>query len=346
MIRFVLLWVLSISGVLASYSGGKIKVFDEKVYPQSLITLGDNFARHALIIEKSTHLLHVFSKIDQEINYLHSYRIATGKEEGDKQREGDMRTPEGIYSLTKFLSMDDLVRRKGVDDSKIYGIGAFVTNYPNLMDVREGKTGGGIWIHSTDDRGRILEQLSSKGCTVLVDNDLVDLSNYIDLKKTIVITNKKINFLNKNEWKSQQDSFVSLISNWKTSWQEKKFDNYISNYHPLKFKNKKGDLKKYSEYKKSIFNKAEKPIIEFSDESIFRYDDYVLVQMTQKYTSNLVNGSGRKFLYLQPDENSLWKIVAEGWSNHQLKMDDYTPHLDFFSQFSCGEENCVKNAKK
>ncbi|CAI6147276.1 MAG: hypothetical protein SPLUMA1_SPLUMAMAG1_01934 [uncultured Sulfurimonas sp.] len=55
----------------------------------------------------------------------------------DKIREGDLRTPIGVYKLVKKLSKVD----------SFYGPLAFATSYPNSYDKYLGKNGSGIWIH-------------------------------------------------------------------------------------------------------------------------------------------------------------------------------------------------------
>lgn len=66
-----------------------------------------------------------------------SYHVVIGKIPiGHKQREGDMRTPEGTYRLTKRVCRTCVFKR------------AFALDYPNARDRREGRTGGAILIHN------------------------------------------------------------------------------------------------------------------------------------------------------------------------------------------------------
>ncbi len=48
-------------------------------------------------------------------------------------------------------------------------------NYPNPIDQRLKKTGGGIWLHSTNDETRIEKGLDSRGCVVAANNDLKEI---------------------------------------------------------------------------------------------------------------------------------------------------------------------------
>ena len=57
----------------------------------------------------------------------------------EKSTEGDQRTPLGVYYITSRLDGHQL--------TDFYGSGALLLNYPNEYDRRQGRTGGGIWLH-------------------------------------------------------------------------------------------------------------------------------------------------------------------------------------------------------
>lgn len=74
---------------------------------------------------------------------------------GHKQREGDMRTPEGTYRLTKRACRTCVFKR------------AFALNYPNRQDRHEGRTGSAILIHG----GAGPMYLWTAGCIALTNAD-------------------------------------------------------------------------------------------------------------------------------------------------------------------------------
>ena len=145
--------------------------------PSSLLLLDDYFSHHIIIAEKSTHTLHLYRNDKGTPVHLKSYKMATGKKPGDKIFQGDHRTPEGIYFITDFIPRQELLDRYG-KEGEIYGVGAFVTNYPNPIDHLEKKTGSGIWLHSTNDETRIEKGLDSRGCVVTANQHLIDISSY------------------------------------------------------------------------------------------------------------------------------------------------------------------------
>lgn len=255
----------------------------------------------------------------------------TGKFPGDKKIQGDKKTPEGIYFFQRFHASQDLISKYG-DYGKIYGAGAFTLNYPNEIDRREGKTGGGIWLHSSDDDNRISLGLDSKGCVVAVDKDLKDLSRFIDLSNTPIVIVENLHFLNTESWKTQKESLQSVVYNWMESWQKKNFDTYINQYSKSEFLDRKGNYNAYKAYKRAVFARSDKPQILFSDVSILLNNDYAVVTMKQDYTSSVIRDIGKKVLYLKKNNQYEWKIVSEKWSKLDQEQNiAFTPKMRYFT---------------
>jgi murein L,D-transpeptidase YafK len=145
--------------------------FDDSV-PAPLLHIADS---SAIIVEKSTHRLYFY---DGE-NLVKNFRVTTGKRRGNKQVVKDLKTPEGVYFLTEFLEDVDLPSR--------YGLRAIVLDYPNPIDKFQGKTGSGIWIHGTDDPPRLERPYDSRGCVVMLNNDMLALADLVTLNSTPVV---------------------------------------------------------------------------------------------------------------------------------------------------------------
>ena len=87
-----------------------------------------------------------------------------GKRGVEKTREGDQKTPIGVYHVTASLPRQKL--------SDFYGAGAFPINYPNEWDKRQGRNGHGIWLHGTPSDTYSRPPRASDGCIVLANADL------------------------------------------------------------------------------------------------------------------------------------------------------------------------------
>ncbi len=309
------------------------------VYPAALIQLDDNFTHHIIVAEKATHRVHLFKNQSGLPEYVKSYTAATGKRRGNKLEKGDLKTPEGIYLVTEFLSARQL-SEKYKDEAKIYGAGAFVLNYPNPMDESAGKTGGGIWLHSTDDNSRINKGLDSRGCVVIVDEDLKDISQYIELNKTKFIIVENLTFLTKETWNRTKELLNQTIESWRVSWVQENLDQYILTYSPEHFRdNSVGNYYAFRDYKKRVFSAPGAPQIQLRNLSILISDEYAVVHFIQDYVSTTINDSGRKYLFLKKDNNYEWKIVSEKWQKY-LPSDSakegeqvaFIPSMRFFDQ--------------
>ncbi len=87
------------------------------------------------------------------------YYVTMGRKGSGKQKEGDMRTPVGVYHIVDLLPDSSL--------PDLYGVGALPLNYPNDWDKKHGKTGSGIWLHGVPSDTYIRAPRASRGCVVL-----------------------------------------------------------------------------------------------------------------------------------------------------------------------------------
>ncbi len=306
--------------------------FAEDFYPSNILMMDQKFAHHVILVEKATHKLHLFENSGTSPKLVKTYSTATGKFKGDKSINGDHKTPEGIYSINDFLSKEELLRRHG-KYAEIYGAGAFPMDYPNFIDEREGKTGGGIWLHSTHDDNRISKGLDSKGCVVLQNADLRDISQYIEIERTPIIVVQDALYLTKTTWDRNRTDISQAVTRWSNAWKEKDFDTYISSYDSERFHDRsKGSYSSYKNYKKAVFSRVDKPNIKLEFISIMSNLEYAVVLLEQNYQSSVINDIGKKTLYLKKDANYEWKIVGELWSKTESSNIAFTPSKRFFKE--------------
>ncbi|WP_139452281.1 L,D-transpeptidase family protein [Campylobacter armoricus] len=222
---------------------------------------------------------------------------------GDKEIEGDLKTPIGFYELGKKFYPGD----------PYYGPFAFATTYPNVLDKTLGKTGGGIWIHGYPLDGTRLDTYKTRGCIAVYNDLLEEFNKLVEDRKAYAMTEEK------NKITTNSDEVAILLANlyaWKDSWQKSDIKKYLSFYDQKIFKHKnKIDYKQFAKTKERIFAKKEEKSIKFSDisispypniknEKIFRigfYEDY--------YTLNY-KFKGEKVLYVKLQDDKM-QILAE-----------------------------------
>ena len=311
-----------------------------RVYPAPLLELDSFYSHHVIIAEKATHMLHLFKNTNGKPELIKSYSAVTGKKMGDKGSEGDFRTPEGIYNFVQFMTHKQLIEKSGAQ-GVIYGAGAFVTDYPNPVDQHMGKGGSGIWLHSTNDETRIDKGLDTKGCVVTANSDLLDVSKYLELYHTPIVIVQDLVYLNEKTHEAQKNEIKKSIEAWLESWRNKDIEGYMSHYHVLEFKDIKGNFARYKAYKKAVFSNPGKPKIDLDNISILQSKNYAVVTFTQKYLSNSINDTGKKYLYLKQDDGYNWKIVSEVWSNHGTEGLDkkiaFEPSMRYFPESALKE---------
>jgi murein L,D-transpeptidase YafK len=309
--------------------------FATEFLPTSLLMLEKNFSHHVIVAEKATHTLYLYSNENGLPSLMKKYPMATGKKAGDKIFQGDHRTPEGIYFFTDFLTHQDLLDRHG-KQGEIYGVGAFVMNYPNPIDARAGKTGGGIWLHSTNDETRIDKGLDSRGCVVATNSNLIEVSKFLELNRTPMIVVHNMEYLTKDAWLKERSKLNDTLEQWLTGWQTEDRKLYFGSYHEKDFFDKfRGNYEQFKQYKKAVFAGAGKPNVEIENVSIFKVKDYAVISFKQIYSSKTINDIGRKTLYLKQNDYYEWKIVNETWTKSGIRNETdaqvaFQPSMRFF----------------
>ena len=135
--------------------------------------------KHALVVDSRHSRLYVFANANGHPRLIADYYVTLGKNGVEKTREGDQKTPIGVYHVTA-----NLPRQKLTD---FYGAGAFPINYPNEWDRRQGRNGHGIWLHGTPSAVYSRPPRASDGCIVLDNPDLKTLGGYLQIGLTPVI---------------------------------------------------------------------------------------------------------------------------------------------------------------
>ena len=253
---------------------------------------------YILLAKKNNKTLTLYH-IENSINKKLKIPIILGKANGDKQKEGDLKTPIGIYKI---------VTQKR-DVSSFYGPFAYVTNYPNPLDRSLNKDGNGIWIHGfppdTPDKN------STKGCIASPNRYLLELEkNLKDYKKSLLfITKKEIP-------KASKEDIVKLLSfifKWRLDWKYNNLNSYLKKYSK-DLKSRIGDFKKFKIHKTTVFSRKQKKEILFFDIKITPYPnnlDFKIwrVEMKERYTSPTYKFFGKKLLFIKQNNNNfkIWR---------------------------------------
>lgn len=263
-----------------------------------------------LVVDKSQCQLSVY-RYEKEWSKLKSFECTTGKKIGNKQEEGDLKTPNGVYWIEDAWSGKELLRRHG-PTANVYGSGAFALTYPNYFDkVIEHKGGSGIWIHGTLKT----DPIATRGCVSLNNLNLLKLVPYVELEKTAVIIEEKTKMLSAKELKQTQTKLKRFLKTWKNAWENNDNARYLSSYSK-KFRTERFNYKGWERHKRRVNSLNSKRQIKIEDLSIFKTADVYYIQFTQHYQSSRTKDVGTKQLFVKEEKGGM-RILSENWTQQK-----------------------------
>ncbi len=239
------------------------------------------------------------------------FPCTTGKVDGDKFREGDLKTPIGIYWLNQAWAGWELAEYFG-NGANVYGTGAFEVSYPNYFDqVVEQKDGNGIWIHGTVKGNPI----PTRGCISVSNNNFLELTQSVELGATPVIIEENVAFSTQEEIAREQQLLLGAIESWRRAWEENDLEEYLS-YYSTDFLTEKWNYDNWQAHKKNVMIQNKRRRILVNDLSVLKSKNIYHVRFVQTYTSSALNDVGLKHLFLIKEADGL-KIISENWTELQ-----------------------------
>ncbi len=254
------------------------------------------------VVDKTKKKLEVISYNGGITKKLFSSSVIVGKN-GDKLLEGDLKTPIGVYQLTRRFTPND----------RYLGPLAFSLSYPNLLDKLAKRNGGGIWIHGYPLDGQRTDELKTKGCVAMQNDTLMKFDDVVDHKKTLAFI-----YEDKRPEASAKDIavIISGLLGWKKTWSESDIENYLK-FYDKNFERYDGmSLEKFKSMKRAIFSKKEKKRISFSNFLITPYpnlknDRLFRVSFYEDYVSDTHKFAGQKTLYVKLYNDDIKIFIEE-----------------------------------
>ncbi len=261
--------------------------------------------KNAIVVDTQKSRLYLYQNDNGRPRFVADYYISHGKLGAEKMREGDKKTPVGVYHVTSSLSP------KKVGD--FYGTGAFPINYPNEWDKRQGRNGHGIWLHGTPSDTFSRPPKASDGCVVLSNVDLDSLAKNLQIGLTPVIISNSVEWLTLDDWQNERATLNNKIEEWRKDWESRDIDRYLKHYS-TKFTSGKQSLEQFAIQKRQVNSGKSWIKVKLANLSMFRNpgkDELVVVTFEQDYQSNNLSNQMKKSQYWIR-EDSTWKIVFEG----------------------------------
>lgn len=246
---------------------------------------------------------------------LMKLRIAIGKAHGDKEKEGDNKTPEGIYFTSHIIDGKGLPAK--------YGPFAIPINFPNEFDLKQGKTGYGIWLHGVEKDARVEEANVTEGCVAFYNADIVSLAKWSKPKQTLVVITDDASTVNDA---FDHNAVLRATRKWQGDWQDRDIDAYISNYaSDFKYERKKRAA--YKRYKSRVFDSYKSMQVDFTNLRVFTHKKYAVAIMNQDFNGDdRYVSAGRKILYWTKEKGQ-WRISHEVYEDESFETQSYSKKL-------------------
>ena len=259
----------------------------------------------AFVVDSRRSRLYVFENVDDQVRLVSDYYVTIGKRGVEKTREGDQKTPLGVYHVTGTLPRSKL--------TDFYGSGAFPINYPNAWDRRLGRNGYGIWLHGTPSDTYSRAPRASDGCIVLANPDLESVSRQVQTGLTPIIISDEIEWTSTAELARERRSLEDALDAWRHDWESRDSARYLAHYS-RRFQSGDQDYRAWAAHKQRVNAGKQWVRVGLSNTAMFRYPrerDFVVVAFDQDYRSSNMSNRMRKVQYWVREEGR-WKILYEG----------------------------------
>lgn len=296
----------AVLGELRDESQKRMKALLERppvgAIPSQFLSLAPR-TRHAIAIDASRSRLYLFENQPSGLNLVADYYVSIGKLGFEKMAEGDLRTPLGIYFITGSMNPHAL--------KDFYGSGALPINYPNELDNRRGKTGGGIWLHGTPPNQFARAPLATDGCVVLANPDLNSIIRTVQVRNTPVVIARSLKWVKPTQARLESKPFEDTLSAWQNAKSRANAAQMLSFYSP-QFNSHGKALPEWSQAVRRQLDKSRGHPVQFKDLSMLRWTDNAdtMVVTFSELTGRAQTGTSKRQYWER--QGNQWKIFYEG----------------------------------
>ncbi len=291
---------------------------DDQLVPEGVIQIGKHIS-DLLLIDLGRSTLFNLSVGEQErAPYItDSHYISSGKAGYGKQREGDNKTPLGIYRITSHRSDASL--------PDLYGSGALTLNYPNNLDRYLGRTGSGIWLHGVPHSQRSRPPRSSEGCVTMSNEHLTALTHRVKPDETVVMLSHDVVWVSTEHISAQRKALRQLFRQYQDAWAsanqttiqalyESPIDGSASTTtHKVDRESVAGiDASDISIFINPVIRSTTDPVRQNTSERTLRDHQPSAHHVVMNMRTSVENET-QLTLYWVKNKHQQWKVVAEQW---------------------------------
>jgi hypothetical protein len=183
-----------------------IRAARQDLWPAALLQISGQ-QKFALYMDIPAARLIVYENNAGQLKQVDNFYASIGIAGAKKRREGDQKTPVGIYRITGFIPSRKLHER--------YGSGALPIDYPNKLDQIYERTGDGIWLHGTEPGFINRAPRASDGCLSLANGDFLALHRIIgDTPSVPVVIDSAPEWIAPRELLRRREQLSRTITRW------------------------------------------------------------------------------------------------------------------------------------
>ncbi len=270
--------------------------------PSQFLALSQK-TKHAIAVDASRSRLYLFENTAAGLNLVADYYISVGKAGTAKTAEGDQRTPLGVYYITSNLDPKSL--------KDFYGSGALPISYPNMLDSKRGKTGGGIWLHGTPPNQFSRAPQATDGCVVLANPDLQHIIRTVEVRTTPVVIATQLKWVAPLSVRADSKPFEDALLGWRNAKTSGNLQQILTYYTP-DFNSNGKTLTQWTPILKTEIDQTQGRTIQLKDVSYLRWTDAadtMVVTFGEVADGARVGWTKRQYWIRQENQ---WKIFFEG----------------------------------
>jgi hypothetical protein len=171
--------------------------------PLQILKLPDTL-NYIILVDASISRAYLLRNKNGEPVWENDFFITVGQYGVGKDKEGDLKTPLGLYTI------GDEVPKKNL--TPFYGLGALKLNFPSAYDKFQQKSGSGIWLHGVPAEVYNRPAKASEGCIVFTNPDIKYLLKLAKVNRINVLVSPSVKWLYPKDWRATYNRVMNDLS--------------------------------------------------------------------------------------------------------------------------------------
>ncbi len=273
--------------------------------PSNLLALGES-EPYALVVDLELSRMYVLANMGGGLRIVDDYYVSGGKEGPEKHREGDRRTPLGVYFIQEHIPGNRL--------PSLYGWGAFTLDYPNPLDRRMGKTGHGIWLHGNPTGTFSRPPQDSDGCVTMHNKDLEALAPLLKRGNVPVVIARRVAWAAPGDLATTREGMLGMLEAWRSDWESLNTEAYLAHYS-REFRSATQNYAAWARHKERVNAGKSEIQVHLGNVNLIEYPEapgLMVATFTQDYWSDNFQSTSRKRQFWKQEGDGQWRIIYEG----------------------------------